>query len=168
MKKLTKEKHFKKVPFLISFPGPFGFLKSLNQKGFSLTEVLIGISILAILLLIAVPEMNVLADKFRLSGATRLVWGDLQNARMTAIKTNGSTTITFNSSTNYSFPAGGGGTFSRDLTKEYPNITVTRTGGVNTIAFTSTGTAETATVTVQGAQGTKTISVFLTGRILIN
>lgn len=139
----------------------------LDQKGFTLIELLIVVALVAILTIIAVPQITVLANKFRLNGATRLVWGDLQNAKLTAIKTNGTTTVTFNNSTNYSFPAGGGQTFARELTTEYPNITVVKTGG-GTIAFASTGMTQAATITIQNSQASKTISVLWTGRILIN
>jgi prepilin-type N-terminal cleavage/methylation domain-containing protein len=138
-----------------------------DSKGYTLVEVLVVIGLISILMGIAVPQMSTLTNTFRLKGATRLVWGDLQNAKMTAIKTNGSTTVTFNSTTNYSYPQGGGTTFTRDLSNEYPNITVSKTGG-GTITIGSTGTTSNATLTIQGSSGTKTISVLGTGRIIIN
>lgn len=141
-----------------------------DQKGFSLTELLIVIALVAILLMIAIPSINTLVNKTRLTGGTRLVWSDLQNAKMTAIKTNASVTITFNSTTNYSFPSGGGATFIRNMATEYPNITVTKTGG-GTIIFSSNGMmttpSPTATLTVQSTAGTRTITIFTTGRITI-
>jgi type IV fimbrial biogenesis protein FimT len=138
-----------------------------NQKGFSLTELIIVIGLTSILLLIAVPNIGSLVDNSRLRGATRLVWGDLQNAKMTAIKTNGSITVTFNTSTNYSYSQGGGTTFAREMSTEYPNITITNSGG-STITFSSTGMTSSATITVQGTSGSKTISVYGTGRVIIN
>lgn len=140
-----------------------------DPKGFTLVELIIVIGLITILMTIAIPQMGTITNTFRLRGATRLVWGDLQNAKMTAIKTNGSVTLTFNTSTNYSYPKGGGATFTRELSSEYSNITVSKTaGGGNTITFGSTGTTSNATVTVQGPLASKTISVLGTGRIIIN
>lgn len=151
-----------------------GQLNPLDKKGFTLVELLIVVALVAILTFIAIPQITILANKSRLNGAARLVWGDLQNAKMTAIKTNGTTTVTFNNSTNYSFPRGGGQIFTRDLTTEYPNVTVVTAGG-STVAFASTGIilpaasmTLPATITIQNSQGSKTISVLWTGRILIN
>jgi prepilin-type N-terminal cleavage/methylation domain-containing protein len=138
-----------------------------NQKGFSLTELIIVMGLVAILTLIAVPKIGSLVDNSRLSGATRLVWADLQNARMTAIKTNAPVTVTFNTTTNYSYPLGGGGTFIREISTEYPNVTAANTGGGG-ITFGSTGMTSSTTVTIQGPSASKTISVNWTGRVIIN
>ncbi|MBA4392328.1 MAG: hypothetical protein C0407_02130 [Desulfobacca sp.] len=138
-----------------------------NQKGFSLVELLIVIGLSGILTLIAIPNIGSIVNNSRLKGAARIVWGDLQNAKMTAIKTNASVSVTFNTNTDYSYPKGGGTTFTRNLATEYPNITVTNSGG-GTITFGSTGVTSNATVTIQGASASKTISVYGTGRVIIN
>jgi general secretion pathway protein H len=145
-----------------SIPSPDFF----NQKGYSLLEVLVVLAILGLLLAISLPQINILTINYRLTGATRLVWGDLQNAKMTAIKTNQSVTVTFNTLTSYSFPRGDGMNFTRDLSKEYPNVTALKNGG-GTITFGSTGMTQNTTVTIQGSQGNKTITLLWTGRILI-
>jgi len=170
MEKASRNKKFirsKNLSIFISCRSAFSYPDKLEQKGFSLVELLIVVALIGILSIIAVPQINTMTNHFRLNGATRLVWGDLQNAKMTAIKTNQSVVITFNSTTNYSFPIGGGNTFTRDLVSEYPNIMVTKSGG-GTITFSSTGMTQAATVTVQGSTGTKTISILGTGRVLIN
>jgi prepilin-type N-terminal cleavage/methylation domain-containing protein len=142
-----------------------------QPKGFSLVELLIIIAIVGILSIIAIFQVTPAMQRYRLTGAARLVWGDLQNAKMIALKTNSSVTVTFNSTTNYSFPQGGGTTFSRNLSTEYSGIAVTTTGG--TITFTSNGQIPNAsggniTVTVTGPSGTKTITLGWTGSVVLN
>jgi Tfp pilus assembly protein FimT len=141
-----------------------------DQRGFSIVESLILLALIAILAVIAVPNINSMTGKYRLSGATRIVWGDLQNAKMTAIKTNQSVAVSFDTATQYSFPRWDGTNFIRDLSKEYPSVTVTKSGGGN-ITFLSNGMTlnnQNATVNVQGTAGNKTIALTWTGRILVN
>ena len=77
-----------------------------NQKGYSLLEILIVFVLIAILSAIAVPQTNKWIEHYRLNGATRLVWADLQSAKMTAIKNNQSITVTFDTTTSYHFSQG--------------------------------------------------------------
>jgi len=150
-----------------SFFFPVKRALKMHQKGFSLVELLIVVTLITILSFIAVPQLTNLTNNARLRGASRLVWGDLYNAKMIAIKTNQSITVTFGSTTSYSFPWGDGTTFTRNLASEYPNVTASKSGG-GSITFSSTGmTQQNATVTIQNAQGSKSISVLWTGRILI-
>jgi type IV fimbrial biogenesis protein FimT len=142
-----------------SFKYPF-------QNGFSVVELLFAMAILGILAAIATPQINALTNNYRLSGAARLVWADLQDAKMTAIKRNQSVAVTFNSTTTYSFPLSTGMSFTRDLSKEYPGVTVSSSGG--TITFLSTGLTQNGTVTVTGQAGNKSIGLTWTGRILLN
>lgn len=141
-----------------------------NQKGYSLIEILIAFALVAILATIAVPQTNGWIEHYRLTGAARLVWGDLQSAKMTAIKSNQSVTVTLNSTTktSYSFSQGGNTIFTRDLTQDYPRITVVKSEG-DPIIFTSTGMTQypaDATITVQGPRETKSITTKWTGRII--
>ncbi len=167
--------HFKNKKLIISrysskFSTPYSTPESqplFDSKGFSLVELIIVIGLIALLMTIAIPQWGPLTNNFRLRGATRLVWGDLQNAKMTAIKTNGSVMVTFNTSTNYSYPKGGGTTVTRELSSKYSNITVSKNGG-GTLTFGSTGMTSNAMLTVQGPSASKTISILGTGRIIIN
>ena len=130
-----------------------------------MTEAIITLSLIAILSAIAVPQLGSLVKNFRLKGATSLVCGDLENAKVTAIKENRSIRIDFNS-TSYNFTRVDTGKtiLTRNLAEEYPNITVAKDGG-GSITFGSTGLTQSATITVQGPAGVKIITVIWTGRI---
>ena len=137
-----------------------------NQKGFSLIEILTALFAFGVLIVIVVPQTQVWIDHYRLNGATRLVWGDLQRAKMTAIKGNQSVTVTFDSSTSYRFSQGGSTIFSRNLTQEYPSITLVKSGEDNYLTFGPTGLTQNSTITVQGVDYTKSVTTIWTGRIL--
>lgn len=171
MKRVDRSKNLIHSTFSANFyphEQRFNHLYFFSRKGFSLIELLIVIALIGILSIIAVPQINTIINKYRLTGATRLVWGDLQNARLTALKENQSIRVDFNSST-YSFVRVSTSTtiFTRSLGNEYPNITVALQGG-GSITFSSTGQTTAATVNVQGSSGTKTLSISWTGRIIIN
>ncbi|MBI4763926.1 MAG: GspH/FimT family pseudopilin [Deltaproteobacteria bacterium] len=136
-----------------------------KQKGYSFVEILTALAITGILTVIIVPNTRVWIDHYRLNGAARLVWGDLQSAKMTAIKNNQTITVTFNSTTSYSFSQGGSTIFTRYLTQEYPTITVVKNGG-GVLTFGPTGLTQNATITVQGSEESKTVTTLWTGRIL--
>jgi prepilin-type N-terminal cleavage/methylation domain-containing protein len=137
-----------------------------NQKAFSFIELLFALSIIGILTAIAVPQTNAWVDHYRLNGAARLVWGDLQSAKMTAIKSNQTITVTFNSTTSYNFSQAGSTIFSRNLIQEYPTITVVKSGGGN-LTFEPTGLTQNATIIIQGLGNTKSVTTLWTGRILV-
>jgi prepilin-type N-terminal cleavage/methylation domain-containing protein len=136
-----------------------------NQKAYTLIEILVTLAIIGILTVIAVPQTQVWIDHYRLNGAVRLVWGDLQSAKMTAIKNNQSITVTFSSTTSYIFTQAGSTIFTRNLTQDYPTITVVKMGG-GVLTFGPTGLTQNATITVQGSEETKTVTTLWTGRIL--
>lgn len=145
------------------------YLPSLHREaGFTLIEILVILTVLGIVALIGAPRVNNLVSAYRLRGATNLVLGDLQNAKMIAIQQNRAIQINFNS-TGYSFAQTDTGTaiFSRNLTADYPNVTLTNSGGAS-LTIASTGMTANSTVTLQGSQGSQTISVLWTGRMKIN
>ncbi len=111
-------------------------------------------------------------DRYRLDGAVRLIWADLQNARMTAIKENRSIRAEFDflAHTYSIFRVDTGeNILIRNLNREYPTVSAYKTSG-GSITFTSTGVTlnnlNYSVITV-GPSASKTIEIKETGRITI-
>jgi prepilin-type N-terminal cleavage/methylation domain-containing protein len=143
-----------------------------RRKGFTLVETIVVMAIIGIASAIAIPQMGILVDRYRLDGAARLIWADLQNARMTAIKENRSIRAEFDflAHTYSVFRVDTGETIlTRNLNGEYPAVSAYKTNG-GSITFTSTGVTlnnvNTSVITV-GPSASKTIEIKETGRIAI-
>ena len=143
-----------------------------RRKGFTLIETVVVMAIIGIVSAIAIPQMGTLMDRYRLNGAARLIWADLQNARMTAIKENRSIRAEFDFLAHtYSFfrVETGETILTRNLNGEYPTISAYKTNG-GSITFTSTGetlnNVNTSVITL-GPSASKTIEIKETGRIAI-
>jgi prepilin-type N-terminal cleavage/methylation domain-containing protein len=147
--------------------------RTLRRKaGFTLVESVVVLAIIGIVSAIAVPQMGTLMDRYRLDGAVRLIWADLQNARMTAIKENRSIRAEFDFLAHtYSISRvdTGENILTRNLNGEYPTVSAYKTSG-GSITFTSTGVTlnnvNTSVITV-GPSASKTIEIKETGRITI-
>jgi len=69
-----------------------------NSSGFTLLELLITGVIISILAATAIPAFSVWLPGYRLKTATRDLFSNLQLAKLTAIKTNQSTSVSFTAS----------------------------------------------------------------------
>lgn len=122
--------------------------------------------ILAILGAVAAPQFTGLLRSFRLNGAAKVTWGDLHRARLMAIKEGTVIRVNFTSSA-YDIVRVNTAevVFQRNLSTDYPGVTVSITN--NTVSFGSTGTAGSGskTVQVQSAAGMKSFTILTTGRI---
>lgn len=143
-----------------------------RRTGFTLIETIVVVAIIGVMSAIAIPQMGTLMDRYRLDGAARLIWADLQNARMTAIKENRSIRAEFDFLAHtYSFfrVETGETILTRNLNGEYPTISAYKTNG-GSITFISTGETlnnVNASVITLGPSASKTIEIKETGRITI-
>ena len=67
-----------------------------NEKGFTLIEVLVVISLISIMASIAIPGYSVWLPNYRLKNASRDLLSNFQLAKLTSIKKNCNCAITFN------------------------------------------------------------------------
>lgn len=137
-----------------------------TEHGFTILELLMGIMIIGVLATFLAPQFTGILQTYRLSGATRVVWGDLHRARIMAIKEGRSMRVDF-TPTSYDIVRvkTGDTVFRRDFSTDYPGVTIAIQN--NTITFGSTGTAGGGgkTVQVQSPAGTKSFTIVTTGRI---
>jgi prepilin-type N-terminal cleavage/methylation domain-containing protein len=129
-----------------------------DNRGFTLVELLVAFAIVAILLKISVPAISSWVPTLRLGSAARQIAADLQLARMKAISQNSSYTVTFNTAAGtYTY-----GTDSRNLNQLFPGITIS---SASSPTFTPRGTANAVTITLSNGSAQKLVCVKAMGRI---
>ena len=69
-----------------------------RDSGFTLTELMVVIAVLAILSAIAVPAFSTWMPQYRLKQAARDLYSNMQQMKMTAVKNNTSTNLVFSTS----------------------------------------------------------------------
>ncbi len=136
-----------------------------DHRGFSLAEMLVAISVFAILAAIAVPQYLAFRPLNRLNGAARQIYSELMWARSKAVNENNSYVVTF--PTNQTMLISGSTSKTVNIQTEYSDVTVSSTA--STITFTSRGTADASpTITLTNSGGTKTVTVRITGTVSIS
>ena len=133
--------------------------------GFSLAEILVAISVFAILAAIAVPQFVAFRPKNRLNGAARQVYAELMWARSKAVNDNTNYVVTF--PTNQTMQIAGSTTKTINIQTEYTDVTMA--SSASTITFSARGTTDVApTITLTNSGGTKTVTVRITGTASIS
>jgi len=137
-------------------------------------EMMVVITILAIIAAIAIPNFMSLLPGMRLNGAARQVMGDLMAARMKAVTLNRRTKVFFDSGTQYricddddnngTVDDGEGDVVTRNIQTDYNDVTLSSTAEP---VFQSRGTATGTTVTLTNSSGSKNVTVAITGRVKI-
>jgi prepilin-type N-terminal cleavage/methylation domain-containing protein len=137
-----------------------------NTHGFTVVELCIAIMLVGILAAVATPELTGFLRHYRLNGAARLVWGDVQQARLMAVKESRPIRIDF-TPTAYTLVRVDTAqvAFSRNLAGSYPGITLSV--NTDTVLFGSAGLLSTPlrTVQIHGSTGTKSFTILPTGSI---
>ena len=140
-------------------------MKTINPKsGFTLYELVVAMTIIAIVSAISIFNYMSWIPGIRLNGAARQVMSDLVTARMTSVKENVSVVVMHLNNHSYSVTVGSGTPSIKALQPNYPGTTLNFTS----VLFSSRGTTSPRTLTLQNSSGSKTITVAITGRVKIN
>lgn len=118
-----------------------------GEKGFTLIELLIAISIISILSAVAVLNTPDILANYRVRGAARQIYSDMQLARLRAIKEGKEWVVDF-SGTTYTVKVKGSATpfKSVDIASGYPGVNVC--SSVTDAEFNPNGTAAMAKITL--------------------
>lgn len=147
-----------------------------NHRGFTLTELMIVVALMAILAAIAVPSIMAQMPKYRLNGAARQVLGDLVAARMQAVSLNKRVKVFFDNNHQYricddansdgTVADGEGNVQTKDIQTEYHDVIFASN---NDPIFQPNGTASNlATITLSNTSGSRSITISSAGRVRIN
>jgi len=135
-----------------------------RAKGFTLMELVITLGILATLLAVAAPSLDLFSSSYKLRGAAREVATDLQFARLLAVKENKDFRVDISPQSYQVVRVSDGNVAkSRNLNADYPNVTLTSIS----IPFDSRGNSMANTVIVTNPRGTRNVTVVSTGRVKI-
>jgi prepilin-type N-terminal cleavage/methylation domain-containing protein len=159
-----------------------------HASGFTLVELLLVLVIIGVAAHVTGPQLSTLMKNYRLNSAAKVVWFDLQKAKIMAIRQRGTVRIDFppvSRTTTYNNPnpcardtantcyniarleANNTATVvvSRNLSRAYSNVTFSTTATTASVSFSDTGTVNNSSIVLQGALGSKRFPITFTGRI---
>ncbi len=149
-----------------------------KTAGFTLVELLVTLSIVAILTVIAIPSFGGLADQVRLSGAVRTLASDLRMARQLAMAKGISVRVVMDA-TNHRYHLGladdagsvfGGHDF-RDATQGFGGVRIagfSNSSCDGIVTFSRRGTTSCATtITLATKTASRALTVIMTGRVRV-
>jgi type IV fimbrial biogenesis protein FimT len=148
----------------------------LDNRGFTVAEVITAIGVFAIVMSIAVPNYVALQPARRLNGAARDVLVQLMWARLKAVQENNRFVVSLpnnhtlqilDDDNNNGAADAGETTRTINIQTDYPDVTLSKSGGDPTF-FPRGTTGGSTTFTVTNSSGSKTITVSVTGNVKLN
>ena len=145
-----------------------------DQRGFTMGELMVVVAIIAITAAIAIPNFISWLPKRRLESAVSEMQGAMQLARLTAVKENKQTTLTFDTTNeSYAVSVAGRTVRSGEMPAGIDLVSVLLKGtstGASSVSFDSKGLANPEIdVRLRNSQNTqKLIQLNLTGNARIN
>ncbi|MBW2570636.1 MAG: prepilin-type N-terminal cleavage/methylation domain-containing protein [Deltaproteobacteria bacterium] len=137
-----------------------------NEHGFTLIEIIMVIVIIGILAFVAIQKYSAKSD-ISLATAADMIRSDIRSVQALAMAQHASKTLTFSSSTQYSFQKVGGADETRNLTNIFKGEISFSPVPAN-ITFNSLGepTAGYSTIIIKTGSTTKTLTVLrYTGKV---
>ena len=140
-----------------------------NNSGYTITELIVTIAVIAILASLAIPNFIAWLPNYRLRSGAEEIQSTLQFARLTAIKRNATATVTFDIA-NETYRASVGGQAIRGGRMPAGIDINSASFGGTSVQFDSRGIANNAgTAVVRNNLGkAKTITVYITGNSRID
>ncbi len=137
-------------------------------NGFTLANLVAVILIVGSEAIVVLPRVNDFIKNHRLNNAAREVWQDMHRARLLAIKEKRAIRVEFDyDSYKVVRAATGEVAFRRNLSMDYPGVSISTTDVRGRITFDRTGTAKenTTEIEIQGPTGTRRFTILATGKI---
>ncbi len=142
------------------------------QKGFTLLELMIVVSILGVLLAIAIPRFQEWREHASVNNATSALFVTLKKARTLAVAESRSVKVTLKTTDPYSFTYDSAGCSNCqakkiELKQFSSNLQLKRNGGTDSFTFSSRGTSGNGTIKIENGTYYKCITINAIGRAYV-